>query len=385
MVHMKLTLYKYILHEIWPVFTASLIVFIFIVLAATMLNLSEWVVNHGVPLRGIAMIVFYLLPGLILFALPATVLMSVFVAFLRLSADNEIQAIKTSGIGLYQLLPPVVFVSGIAFLVACSISLVVAPLGNRAFKDLVFQMAYSKPDMGIRERVFCEPFQGVTFYVNHFSVRDKTMNDIFVVDRRDPSMTNSIVAKEGGIFINTKSKRITVHFQDGIVFTTDKNLETARTIKFSTYDLSLGTEDLMPALSSRIHDPNEMFVQDLIQKLKTTPRNEARYNDMVMELMEKFSIPLAVFLMGMIGAPLGAQMRAGGRFAGIVISLLIFGIYYLFLASMRGLRESGMLPPYIGAWLPDLFLLASCVFLMKRAGEERSINLLNRILKVQEY
>jgi lipopolysaccharide export system permease protein len=382
---MKLTLYKYILREIWPVFTASLIVFIFIVLAATMLNLSEWIVNHGVPLRGIAMIVFYLLPGLILFALPATVLMSVFVAFLRLSADNEIQAIKTSGIGLYQLLPPVVLVSGIAFLIACSISLVGAPLGNRSFKDQVFRMAYSKPDMGIRERIFCEPFQGVTFYVNHFSARDKTMSDIFVVDRRDPSMTNSIVAKEGGIFVNTKSKRITIHFQDGMVFTTDKNLETARTIRFSTYDLSLGTEDLMPALSSRTPDPNEMFVQDLIQELKTTPRNEARYNEMVMELMEKFSIPLAVFLMGMIGAPLGAQIRAGGRFAGIVISLLIFLVYYLFLAGMRGLRESGILSPYIGAWLPDLFLLASCMFLMKRAGEERSIKLLNRILKVQEY
>jgi lipopolysaccharide export system permease protein len=382
---MKLTLYKYILREIWPVFTASLIVFIFIVLAATMLNLSEWIVNHGVPLRGIAMIVFYLLPGLILFALPATVLMSVFVAFLRLSADNEIQAIKTSGIGLYQLLPPVVLVSGIAFLIACSISLVGAPLGNRSFKDQVFRMAYSKPDMGIRERIFCEPFQGVTFYVNHFSARDKTMSDIFVVDRRDPSMTNSIVAKEGGIFVNTKSKRITIHFQDGMVFTTDKNLETARTIRFSTYDLSLGTEDLMPALSSRTPDPNEMFVQDLIQELKTTPRNEARYNEMVMELMEKFSIPLAVFLMGMIGAPLGAQIRAGGRFAGIVISLLIFLVYYLFLAGMRGLRESGILSPYIGAWLPDLFLLASCMFLMKRAGEERSIKLLNRILRVQEY
>jgi lipopolysaccharide export system permease protein len=385
MVRMKVTLYKYILSEIWPVFTASLVVFIFIVLAGTMLNLSEWIVNHGLPLRGIAMIVFDLLPGLVLFALPATVLMSVFLAFLRLSADNEIQAIKTSGIGLYQLLPPVVFVSGIAFLIACAISLFGAPLGNRSFKDLVFRMAYSKPDMGIRERIFCEPFQGVTFYVNHFSVRDKTMSDIFVVDRRDPSMTNSIVAKEGGIFVNTKTKIITVHFQDGIVFTTDKNLETARTIKFSTYDLSLDTEDLMPALSSRTHDPNEMFVQDLIKKLKTAPKNQARYNEMVMELMEKFSIPLAVFLMGMIGAPLGAQIRAGGRFAGIAISLLIFLVYYLFMAAMRGLRASGFLSPYIGAWLPDLFLLASCVFLMKRAGGERSINLLNRILKLQEY
>jgi len=363
---------------------ASLIVFIFIVLAATMLNLSEWIVNHGVPPLSIAKIILCLLPGLLLFALPASILIAVFVAFLRLSADNEIQAIKTSGIGLYQLLPAVILFSGVMFLVSCSISFIAAPLGNRSFKNLVFQTAYSKADMGIKEGVFCEPFQGVTFYVNSFSVRERAMSDVFLVDTRDPSVTNSIVAKEGRIFANPKSKIIQVQFQDGIVFTTDKNLEAARTIKFSTYDLSVDTDDLMPAISSRTLDPNEMFIQDLISKLKTTPRSEMRHNEMVMELMEKFSIPLAVFLMGMIGAPLGAQIRAGGRFLGIVISLLIFLIYYLFLAGMRSLGESGTLPPYVGAWLPVLFLLASGLFLMKRAGEERSIEVLGRILRVQD-
>jgi len=107
---LKITLYRYLLKEIWPTLAASLVVFLFIVLAARMLNLAEWMINHGIHPFQLVKMISYLLPGMILFALPAVLLMSVFVAFHRLSNDNELQAIKTSGISLYQMLPPVVLI-----------------------------------------------------------------------------------------------------------------------------------------------------------------------------------------------------------------------------------------------------------------------------------
>jgi lipopolysaccharide export system permease protein len=95
--------------------------------------------------------------------------------------------------------------------------------------------------------------------------------------------------------------------------------------------------------------------------------------------MEKFSIPLAVFFMGIIGVPLGAQIRYRGRFLGIVISLMIFLVYYLCLAGVRSISETGVLSPAFGAWLPNLFLFISCIYLLHRAANERSINILDRI------
>ena len=122
-----------------------------------------------------------------------------------------------------------------------------------------------------------------------------------------------------------------------------------------------------------------MFIQELIHNLKITPKGEIRYNEMVIELMEKISIPLAVFFMGIIGVPLGAHVRHRGRFLGIVISLVIFLLYYLCLAGVRSISETGVLSPALGSWLPNLFLFISCIYLLHIAANERSINILDRI------
>jgi lipopolysaccharide export system permease protein len=381
---LKLTIYKYIFHEVWPTFLASLLVFIFIVLAARMLNIAEWVINHGVSPLQVLKMILYLLPGMILFALPATTLIAVFVGFHRLSGDNEITALKSSGISTYQMLPPVVVLSLTTLIVAAFLGFIGSPWGNRSFKDFIFQIAHSKADLAIKERVFCEPFEGVTFYINSFSSKERLMKDVFLVDRRDPTLTNTIVSREGRIFSHPELKIITVHFFDGTIFMVDKNLEDVRTIEFNTYDLNIGLQDMMPALLSRKRAPKEMFVRELSETIKTAAKGNIEYNEAAIELMERFAIPLAVFLMAIIGVPLGAQIRSGGRFLGIVISLVVFLMYYMFLAGVRSIGETGTVSPFIGPWLPDLFLFLSCVYLLRRAGRERSIHLFDRVLALQE-
>ena len=87
----------------------------------------------------------------------------------------------------------------------------------------------------------------------------------------------------------------------------------------------------------------------------------------MMVIMERFSVPIAVFLMGIIGAPLGSQIKARGRLFGIIISLIVFLTYYLFFAGVRSLCETGTIPPSFGMWIPDIFLLLACTYLLLRA------------------
>jgi len=371
-----MTLYRYIINEIWPTFLASLLVFIFIMVAARMLSITELIVTRGVGIAQVVGMVFYLLPDILTFALPAVTLMAVVVAFLRLSADSEIIALKSSGISLSQMLPPVVAFSFVVFLVGMAIGVFAAPWGNRAFKDLLFKIAESRADLGIKERVFCEPFDNLVFYVNSFSRKDRVLKDVFVVDRRDKDVTNTIVAEEGRIIVQPEQRIITIYFGRGTIFAVEKNMNTARTIRFNTYGLTIGLKDVMKDLASRQKAPHELSVGKLIQQIQTTPKGDIQRSRMMRELLEKGSIPLAVLFMGIIGVPLGAQIRARGRTAGIGVSLAVFSIYYICLMVMRSICSSGSVSPVLGVWIPDLFLLVSIIYLLRRASRERSIHFL---------
>lgn len=381
---MPLTIHKYIFKEIWPTLLVGLFVFVFIVLATRMLTITEWVISQGVPFSQILKLIFYLLPNIIIFALPASTLMAVLVAFLRLSGDNEIIALRSSGLSLYQLLPPVIVISGLCYILASFITFFAAPWGNRSFKDLVFQIAEARADISIKDRAFCEPFENVTFYINSLSKSDRSMKDVFVVDRRDDSVTNTIVAKEGRFILNPKARAITIHFGDGTILMVEKNRTSIRNIRFDTYELYLGLDDIMPAITSRKVAPKEMYPLELVEHINKMPRSETAYDEMATELLEKLSIPLAVFLMGMIGVPLGAQIRVGGRTVGILVSLIIFLVFYTCLAAVRNIAETGMISPYFGVWIPDVFLIACFVYLMHRGVKEYSIHFFEKIVHIGE-
>lgn len=372
-----MTLYRYIINEIWPTFMASLLVFIFIMVAARMLSITELVVTRGVDLGQVLGMVVFLLPDILTFALPAVTLMAVVVAFLRLSADSEIVALKSSGISLYQLLPPVVAFSLAVFFLGVAISVFAAPWGNRAFKDLLFKIAESRADLGIKERVFCEPFDNLVFYVNSFDSQERVLKDVFVVDRRDEEVSNTIVAKEGRIMTQPDQRTITIYFGKGTIFAVERNMQTARTIKFNTYGLTISLKDVMKDLASRQKAPHELSVQKLIQELKRAPEKDDQRDRMMTELFEKISIPLAVLFMGIVGVPLGAQMRARGRSAGVGVSLAIFSVYYICLMVVRSICSSGSIPPAIGVWIPDLFLVIAIICLLRRAADERPIHFLS--------
>ena len=382
---MNLTLHKYIANEIWPTFLASLFVSIFIILATKMLSITDLIVSRGVHLAQVVGMVVYLLPDIIAFALPAATLIAVVVAFLRLSADNEVVALESSGVSIYQMLSPVVVLSFFGLLIAVMISVIAVPWGNRSFKNLVFQIAESKADLGIKEHIFCEPFDDVVFYVNSFSGRERLMKDVFVVDRRDRAVTNTIIAEEGRIFLHPKEKIITLRFLKGTIFAVGKDLQSARTIGFKTYDLNIGLKDIMAALASRKKDPKELSIGELREQLKIKTETEVKRNEMMIELLERFSIPIAVFFMGIIGAPLGAQMRARGRSEGIGVSLVVFLTYYICLAGMRSICETGLISPSIGMWFPDVFLLFCCIYLLSLSARKRSLNILSGVFLIKDF
>ncbi len=370
---MKRTIYKYIGQELWPTFAASLFAAVFVILATKMLSITELIVTHGVRASQVGRMVVYLLPDILAFALPAASLMAVVVGFLRLSADNEIIALKSCGISLYQTLPPVVALSLLGMVLGLLISIAAVPWGNRSFKELLFQIAESKADLGIKERVFSEPFDGVVFYVNSFSARDRIMRDLFVVDRRDPALTHTIVAGEGRIYRHSKERAITLRFRDGTVFVSAAGQGKDRTIRFDTYDLNVGLQDILKALAGRKRAPKEMTVRELVAGLRSAESGREKYNQTVIELMERFAIPLAVLLMGIAGVPLGSQLRTAGRTAGVGVSLLVFLAYYLCLAAARSVCETGAVPPALGVWIPDLLLAVICIYLLRRVAREQAV------------
>src|SRR6266704_5267887 len=106
----------YIIREISSLFLLGIVIFTLVLLMGRLITLTDLVVSHGVPLADVSMMILYLIPSFLVLTIPMAFLLAVLLAFGRLSSDNEIVAMKASGLALHQMMPPVIFCSFVAVL-----------------------------------------------------------------------------------------------------------------------------------------------------------------------------------------------------------------------------------------------------------------------------
>ncbi len=91
------------------------------------------------------------------------------------------------------------------------------------------------------------------------------------------------------------------------------------------------------------------------------------------ELMKKFTLSLACLIFFFIGAPLGAIIRKGGLGMPIVISVILFIVYYIIDNMGYKLARDGRWPVWQGMWLSSAVLLPLGIFLTKKAVNDSAV------------
>jgi lipopolysaccharide export system permease protein len=104
------------------------------------------------------------------------------------------------------------------------------------------------------------------------------------------------------------------------------------------------------------------------------------------EWHKKWSLPVAVIVFFLIGAPLGAIIRKGGLGMPIIISVAFFVLYYVISIMGDKLAKEGTWPAFWGGWIPTLVLLPVALYLTYKATNDSG--LLNTewyIIKYQKF
>jgi lipopolysaccharide export system permease protein len=99
----------------------------------------------------------------------------------------------------------------------------------------------------------------------------------------------------------------------------------------------------------------------------------ARLRRYQIEFHRKFTLSVLCIIFFFIGAPLGAIIRKGGLGMPVIVSVLLFMVYYVI--SMIGekfVRES-ILQPYIGMWISTAILVPVSIWLTIKAANDSVI------------
>ncbi|MBI3503132.1 MAG: LptF/LptG family permease [Bacteroidetes bacterium] len=91
------------------------------------------------------------------------------------------------------------------------------------------------------------------------------------------------------------------------------------------------------------------------------------------EWHKKFTLSLACLILFFVGAPLGAIIRKGGLGMPVVVSVIIFILFWVIAISGEKMSKEGVLPPYIGMWMATAVILPLGIFLTRKATSDSAL------------
>ena len=367
---------RYIFKEMVVPFSINIFVFAFLFLMTEMIEIANWIVNYNLSIWAVLTIIFYTLPSFLIFIIPMSVMLAILLTFLRLSSDNEIVAIKSCGMSIYGLLPPVLLFALLGFLLTIFMTLYGAPRSKTSLEEMSVKVAASNLDIGLKERAFNDTFKGVMLYVNKIDIKNRQLIDVFIEDKRQPDIVSTVVAPAGRLISEPEKFIYHLILSNGTIHQTNPKERSANSIQFSTYMLSLNLRGQFASAAKRKKKRDEMSVAELRQHIENLAgKDEEDYFKAKITLHRRYSIPVACLALGLIAFPLGIQSKTTKRSFGLILCLFFFFIYYLLLTAGYSLGKSGVYPPAIGMWLPNFVMACIGLFFLRQAGKEKSLKL----------
>jgi lipopolysaccharide export system permease protein len=381
---MKIT-HRYVMTEILTYFLIGVLIFTIVFMMGKTLKLTELLVNKGVRIVDIGKLLMYFLPSCLIFLVPMALLLGVLITFARLSGDNEIVALKASGVSLYQLTPPVLFLSVMAYLLTTFLVIYALPWGNRGFKYVLSDIARTKAYTALKEGTFNDSFDGIVLYVDKIPVRGKKLERIFIhSEEKEGGESKTILAKEGYVGTHPDSHDIVFHLIGVTGDQMSKGEEFYARIESDTLVQKLTFGGNLQRIKGFRARDWEMSIGELRTKIKIKKILKQDYTQQLLEIYRKFSIPFACIAFGLMGIPLGIQPRRSGKSYGFILGILVVLVYYILLTSAETLAFNGTLPPLIASWTPNLILIALGIYLLVKAANESPITILNWLATIVE-
>jgi len=367
--------------------------------------LIDLLVKKGIGFWVVAELMFYSLPFVMSFSIPIGILIASVMVFGRITHDNELIAIRSSGINPLSLFKPFLPVIVLITLFMVYFNGFILPEASHRARNLITDIAQKKPSVRIYEGVFIEDFPGYIIYLGSIDDRTGKVNDITIWEQKSRGEPPILIKAESGqISTSADECYFIIELDEGEIselVSPDKY----RHLSFERHQINLeidldfirrerkfrsNREMILTELYKRVGTLNteRQSIRQEIDKLKQSPVNEVtgfhledaqnklrhktnEYKKFLTELNKRYALAFSGIVFLFFGAALGMLLKRSGLGTGFVVGLLFFAVYYIIFIAGEEFAQSGRAPVFVSVWFANLILILVTLELLSYVTIER--------------
>ena len=405
--NISVTIFKYVLSEALFSFFICFLFFFFIFFVNQILLMAKEVLTKHVPFNQVALLILFSLPTVIAMSAPFASLVGTLMTIGRLTSDNEILVMLSSGLSYRNIFLPAITVGIIVSIMSFFTNDVLLPAGTIQFNRLWRQILVSTPALELQANSV-KRFRDTVIITGN--VTGNTIDNLIILDKTSDGERRVIMASQGELKDGGR-EGLSLELENAFI-------QSSKEIIREDYDYAyagflqywVSNEDIIQAVVNI--SPREMSSRDVrtainiknvevgirandrtsrvviqastlenilragpsgeswnrraaslsnlqreVQTLESI-RNDRSLRIHVIEYYKKFSVPFGAFFFVFLAVSLGLMAKKSGQTVGFIFGNIIAVIYWsmLFIGQTMGLRLGT--PPFWSMWLPNILSLS---------------------------
>jgi lipopolysaccharide export system permease protein len=384
------TLHAYLVRQILAALLITVMVFTFVLLLGNALQgILPLLVNRQLSFGVVAQAAGLLIPFAWVFALPMGMLTATLLVFGRFSADQELTAVRASGISLLSLVSPILLLSVALCALSALVNMEVGPRCRVAYNNILFNLKAQVSVAMLPEGRFIKEVPGYIFHVE--KNRSGDLQDVMVwVLKDETNIVTYVRAARGKLEVDAPKKQASLVLYDGKIV----DFLDGRTIPASfaelPYPLPWGgsqqaafhpniSDMTYRQLCDEMHDWDQRLSGQVsrrklskeqlqakkreLEKLVGDPTSQIRF-----KIHQQVAFSFACLGFTLVGIPLGIRMHRRETNVGIAVALVLVAVYYSFILLGQSLDNRAEWAPHLIVWLPNFIFQAVGAVLLWRAN-----------------
>ncbi|MBU1084207.1 MAG: LptF/LptG family permease [Candidatus Omnitrophota bacterium] len=355
---------RYLLKELGYPFIASLLISTIILAAGNIIQTADMVMNKGVEFLQVAKIFLLFLPYVLIFTIPISVLAAVLLGFGRLSSDNEITTLRTSGVSLYEVIFPILICGLLISMFSIPLNDRILPESEFAARRLLKRIGIRHPGAMLEPGVFVKGFKDYIIFIH--GVKGNMLENIRIYQPRDNKPTRTIIAKSGKIISVPEEDSVKLRLSDGTAdeVSADKPDEFYK-LSFKDYYMTLSLENTVDTKNIQ-KKAREKSIKELLADIKDLEKDKINVVPLRIELHKKIALAFSNLVFILAGIPLAITTHRRERFIGFGLAMGIFLVYWGIMLSGIAFAIRGIVPAWVGVWAADLILAVMGINMFRR-------------------
>lgn len=354
------------LKEFGSTFAACLLTLFFLFLTGRgALEMADLVFNKDVDAFLIVRLLFFSSPFLLPFIIPMSVLVATLLTFGRLSHDNEILAMRASGLPFWKTAVPLAAAVTVLCLFSFVLSDRIASTSHYAYRRLLTQIGIESPAAVLEEGTFIKKFKNFVIFI--YQIDKNKLKGIRIYQPQEGKPTRTIVAESGELVTIPEKNIVMLKLVHGTTDEPDaKDPSKLYKLNFRTYDLPLNVSEAREG-GELGKKSKEMTVRELTAEIKKLGKaGIAATYPLSAEIHNKIALSLSSLVFLLIGIPLGMTVRRSEKSINFGISFVLMALYWTLLIGGKALAQKGVAPPFLCLQFSNALVGALGLFLFTR-------------------